>query len=90
MSKGELIYKSKGDQLSFYKLPDGQTIHGGHIKDGTLLALRNRACHLHTDRPNVFEILEHDDDDIYLCMHAHQVEYVSGNIGTNADDQAQS
>lgn len=80
-----IYYKTKGPQLSFYKTPTGQIIHGSHLEDGTLLLLRNIACHLHKDRPNVFELAEHDEDDIYICLNADQVEYVSGNEGINAN-----
>jgi hypothetical protein len=85
MAKSELIYITKGDQLSFYMV-GGKRVDGGLIASGTLLYLRNRACHLHENKPNVFEIASMDDEDRYLFLDAHQVEYVSGNIGENAND----
>jgi len=85
MAKSELTFVTKGDQLSYY-LVGGKRVDGGLIQSGTLLFLRNRACHLHEDRPNVFEIASMDDEDMYLYFDAHQVEYVSGNIGENAND----
>ena len=77
----EIVYRTKGEQVSYYLDGKGHKVPGTTLKDSTLLYLRNKECHLVDDRPNVFEIAEYDEFDRYILLDSNQVEYVSGNIG---------
>lgn len=77
----ELIYKTKGNQVSYWLDGKGDKVSGQTLEADTLLYLRNRECHLVEGKPNVFEIAEYDEYDRYILLDAEQVEYVSGNQG---------
>lgn len=76
-----LIYKTKGNQVSYWLDGKGDKVSGQTLEADTLLYLRNRECHLLDDKPNIFE-LANATDVIYVLLDSWQVIYVSGNIGT--------
>ena len=77
----ELIYKTKGNQVSYWLDGNGDKVSGQTLEAGTLLYLRNRECHLVDDKPNIFE-LANGTDGMYVLLDSWQVDYVSGDIGT--------